>query len=260
MTAARCNPGHLDWLRDLIAIHHARSIQYYAVFEDSLENASELARRYWRQYPEVLDAIAASRLGLPAGEAGSRERAVQELHRPLTKQIEDGVLFRVLMEYRYRRTRHWLRGLGVEILTPSRGEFVVGDIPALTVRKGMPGAGVNAGIGYALADAIILPIAPDFLLRVVDGPSRYAHADGEEVSRTQLMAGARCLQPRVPETRKRAGGIHPFRGQAQAFRRGVPRLLPGLRIATQAAESRCCRKLSGLLPASAEKIYEQSRQ
>ena len=175
-------PGHLDRLRDLIAIHHARSIQYYAVFEESLENANELARRYWRQYPEVLDAIAASRLGLPAGEAGSRERAVQELHRPLTKQIEDGVLFRVLMEYRYRRTRHWLRGLGVEILTPSRGEFVVGDIPALTVRKGMPGAGVNAGIGYAHADAIILPIAPDFLLRVVDGPSRYAHADGEEVT------------------------------------------------------------------------------
>jgi hypothetical protein len=23
-------PGHLDWLRDLVAIHHARSIQYYA--------------------------------------------------------------------------------------------------------------------------------------------------------------------------------------------------------------------------------------
>ena len=67
-------PGHLDRLRDLIAIHHARSIQYYAVFEESLENADRLARRYWRQYPEVLDAIAASRLGLPAGEGGRRER------------------------------------------------------------------------------------------------------------------------------------------------------------------------------------------
>lgn len=71
-------PGHLDWLRDLIAIHHARSIQYYAVFEDSLENADELARRYWQYYPHVLDAIAALRLSLPAGETGSRERAVQD--------------------------------------------------------------------------------------------------------------------------------------------------------------------------------------
>ena len=86
------------------------------------------------------------------------------------------------MEYRYRRTRHWLGGLGVEILAPSHGEFLVGDIPALTVRKGMPNAGVNAGIGYAFADAIILPIAPDFLLRVIDGLSRYAQADGEEVA------------------------------------------------------------------------------
>ncbi len=79
-------PGHLDRLRDLIAIHHARSIQYYAVFEDSLENVNELARRYWRQYPEVLDAIAASRLSLPVGEARSRDGAVQELHRPLTNR------------------------------------------------------------------------------------------------------------------------------------------------------------------------------
>jgi hypothetical protein len=174
-------PGHLDWLRDLIAIHHARSIQYYTVFEDSLQNAHQVAHRFWQHYPEVLDTIASSRLGLAADEA-SRDRAVQELLRRLSKQIEDGVLFRVMMEYRYRRTRYLLRGLGVEILTPSRGEFVIGDIPALTVCKGMPQAGVSAGVGYAVADAIVLPIAPDFLLRVVDGPSRYAPADSEEVA------------------------------------------------------------------------------
>jgi Protein of unknown function (DUF4238) len=174
--------GHLDWLRDLIAIHHARSIQYYTVFEDSLQNARQAARRFWQHYPEALDAIAASRLGLPGGDADSRDLAVQELQGRISKQIEDGVLFRVLMEYRYRRTRYWLRGLGVEILSPSRGEFVVGDIPALTVRKGMPNAGVNAGISHIVADAIILPIAPDLLLRVVDGPSRYAQVGSEEVA------------------------------------------------------------------------------
>jgi hypothetical protein len=175
-------PGHLDWLRDLIAIHHARSIQYYAVFEDSLLHAGQQAHRFWQQYPAVLDAVATSRLGLPGGDTSSRERAVQELQRPLRAWIEAGALFRVMMESRYRRTRHWLRGLGVEILTPSSGEFVIGDIPALTVRKGMPSAGVNSGIGYAFADAIILPIAPDFLIRVVDGPSRYTQADREEVA------------------------------------------------------------------------------
>ena len=175
-------PGHLDWLRDLIAIHHARSIQYYAVFEDSLLHARQQAHRFWQQYPAVLDAIAASRLGLPGGDVASRERVVHELQGPLRAWIEAGALFRVTMESRYRRTRHWLRGLGVEILTPSCGEFVIGDIPALTVRKGMASAGVNSGIGYAFADAIILPIAPDCLIRVVDGPSRYAEADSEEVA------------------------------------------------------------------------------
>jgi hypothetical protein len=139
------------------------------------------------------DGGAISRLGLPGGDNGTRERAVQELQRALSKQIEDGTLFRVQMEYRYRCTRHWLPGLGVEILTPSYGEFVVGDIPALTVRKGMPNAGISVGIGYAFADAIILPIAPDFVLRVVDGPSRYALADGEEVA--ELNFWYRCGAP-----------------------------------------------------------------
>jgi hypothetical protein len=32
----------------------------------------------------------------------------------------------------------------------------------------MPSAGVNSGIGCAFADAIVLPIAPDYLIRIVD--------------------------------------------------------------------------------------------
>ena len=174
-------PAHLDRLRDLVAVHHARSIQYYAVFEDSLLRVGQEARRFWQQLPEVLDAIAASRLGLPGGEVGSRERAFQELHRPIGSWIEAGALFHVMMLSRYWRTRQWLRGFGLEILAPSCGEFVVGDVPALTVRKGLPSAGVNGGIGYAFADAIVLPIAPDYLIRVVDGPSRYVEIDDDEV-------------------------------------------------------------------------------
>jgi hypothetical protein len=151
------------------------------VFEDSLLHASQAAHRFWQQYPAMLDAIAASRLGRPSGDADNRERAVQELQRPINEWIAAGALFRVMMESRYRRTRQWLRGLGVEILSPRHGEFVVGDIPALTVRKGMPNSGVNGGIGYAFADAIVLPIAPDYLIRVVDGSSRYATIDDEDV-------------------------------------------------------------------------------
>lgn len=72
VTAAALQPGHLDWLRDLIAIHYAWSIQYYAVFEDSLLNARQEACCFWQQYPAVLDAVAASRLGLLGGDVGSR--------------------------------------------------------------------------------------------------------------------------------------------------------------------------------------------
>ncbi|WP_265568614.1 DUF4238 domain-containing protein [Streptomyces hygroscopicus] len=176
------DPIHLDRLRNLVAIHHARSIQHYALFQDNWLNAAEQARRFWQGYPAVLDAIATSQLGLPGGDSHSRERAFQDLHAPIAEWVETGILFRALLESRYRRTRYWMKGHGIEILTPSHGsEFVIGDIPALTVRKGMPNAGVNGGIGYAFADAIVLPISPKYALRVIDGPSRYVEIDEDEV-------------------------------------------------------------------------------
>lgn len=171
---------HPAKLRDLIAIHHVRSIEYYAVYKDNLPRARQATRGYWQQYPALLDAMAAIRLRLPTDGTDNRERAIQELQRPIGELTEAGALFRVMMESRYRRTRSWLRQYGVQVLT-SDSEFVIGDIPAPAVRKGMPNPGVSHGIGYEFADAIILPIAPNYLVRVVDGPSRYMTIDACEV-------------------------------------------------------------------------------
>ena len=183
-------PEHLDRLRDLVAVHHARSIQYYTVFEDNRERVHREAEQFWQQYPALLDAIATTRLHLPAGEAESRKSAIEDLHQPIGDLIQAGALFRVLMEYRYRRTRRWFKAHGVEILTPATGEFIVGDIPALAVRRGLPSAGVNGGIGYAYASGIILPIAPDFLIRIVDGPSRYPDSRPTFLRRTKTHGPA----------------------------------------------------------------------
>lgn len=130
----------------------------------------------------MLDAIATSRLDLPSGHSHSRERAFQDLHAAIAEWVETGILFHAMLQSRYWRTRYWLKDHGIEILTPAQGgEFVVGDIPALTVRKGMSNAGVNGGIGYAFADAIVLPIAPRYAVRAIDGPSRYIEIDEDEV-------------------------------------------------------------------------------
>jgi Protein of unknown function (DUF4238) len=174
-------PEHLNRLRDLVAIHEARSIQYYVVFEDNGQNVRQQRQQYWDRYPAVLDAIATQHLGLHGGTEESRRLAFEDLHQPFDDQVEVGALFRVMMQVNFQRTRLWFRRLGLEILRPSSGEFIVGDIPALAVRRGMHAAGVNAGMAYAFAESIVLPIAPDCLVRVVDGPSRYLEVDEEEV-------------------------------------------------------------------------------
>jgi hypothetical protein len=58
----------------------------------------------------------------------------------------------------------------------------VGDIPALAVRTGLPSAGIHGGIGYHFATSMVLPVAPDCQVRIVDGPSRYVTVGEGEVS------------------------------------------------------------------------------
>jgi hypothetical protein len=51
--------------------------------------------------------------------------------------------------------------VGLEILTPAEGgEFLIGDVPALTVRAGHAGVGVLGGIALAEAGSVFLPLGP----------------------------------------------------------------------------------------------------
>jgi len=38
---------------------------------------------------------------------------------------------------------------------------------------------------HRLADAIVLPIAPDYLIRIVDSPSRYVEIDNEDAEHSE---------------------------------------------------------------------------
>jgi hypothetical protein len=79
---------------------------------------------------------------------------------------------------------------GVEILTPSNSsaEFVLGDVPAITVNHGTGAAGLAAGVAVDEADEIFMPFGPRLLV-VVGGSSgarSIGDADVERYNRLEV--------------------------------------------------------------------------
>ena len=63
----------------------------------------------------------------------------------------------------FGQAREWMSGLGLEILTPASGEFLIGDVPVLTIRHDRTQAGVLGGIALGDANTVIMPLGPHHL-------------------------------------------------------------------------------------------------
>ena len=96
--------------------------------------------------------------------AGTRiGRFLDEVMQPSLDMAASGQLFRVRVEITYRQARAWISGSALEILSPDDSEFLIGDVPALTIRRGCPQPGVAAGIALGDASTVIMPLGPRHL-------------------------------------------------------------------------------------------------
>ncbi len=72
-----------------------------------------------------------------------------------------GALWRERIESLYLQARAITDAAGLEILKPpGSGEFLIGDVPALTVRADRTGVGALGGIALAEAQSVFLPLGP----------------------------------------------------------------------------------------------------
>ena len=119
---------------------------------------------YWFYQEKGLYPAGGEALGIFAGE----------LMRLSLTLAGSGALWRERVESLYLQARAMTQAAGLEILTPQGGEFLIGDVPALTIRAGHAGVGVrdghNAGRG-----AVGFP-APRPLARRCSGTDRRDHS------------------------------------------------------------------------------------
>jgi hypothetical protein len=154
--------GHVSVIKSAIALHFARSKAAWAVHARAWAETVERGRRRWlTEHRQVLARWFYMKKGLyPAGDEalGAFADELMELSLSLGRS---GALWRERIESLFLRSRDMTQAAGLEILTPpGNEEFLIGDVPALTVRADRAGVGVLGGIALAEAQSVFLPLGP----------------------------------------------------------------------------------------------------
>jgi uncharacterized protein DUF4238 len=185
------DPGHPERLRDLVALHFARSIQSAIIRWRTWGPTYEAARKAWSDNLALLERVSRMRPGLyVAGQAG-RELTLDDLYAEIVEFMESGAYFRVRVEDWFERIHTWLQTASVEILTAEdESEFLIGDIPALLMLPGYIGSGALDGVGLLLAESMVLPLGPGHAVKL-GGDTGYtpiAAAVVDELNTAQVTA------------------------------------------------------------------------
>lgn len=156
------NAGHVSVIKSAIALHFTRSKATQVIHARVWAKTVERGRRRWMtEHRQLLAYWFYREKGLyPAGNEALGIFA-DELMGLSLSLAGSGALWRERIESLYLKARAMTDAAGLEILTaPASGEFLIGDVPALTVRADRVGVGVLGGIALAEAQSAFLPLGP----------------------------------------------------------------------------------------------------
>jgi Protein of unknown function (DUF4238) len=166
---AHDDPKSARVLRDALALHYTRNPQTHDAHLRAFATAWKRELLKWTGTAPAREAFR-RRYGFDAaGPQADRIGAEEPLSR-VEGHFREGVLFRLRVEDLYEQFQAHFAGYGLEVLKPAdpNDEFLIGDVPALTVNFGQDAVGVAQGVAFFDANTIFLPLGPR--LAVALGP------------------------------------------------------------------------------------------
>lgn len=189
---ALTNPAHLSTLRHAVALHFARNPQTLTIHNQSFADALKGQVDQLAKTPLAAEAFKRQHHGLePAGTEALRMGA-EGVQDRLVRLHQDGGLFRLSVQRLFEMVRDRFDPMGIQILTPASPskEFLLGDIPALTVNHATGAVGLAQGVTADQADEILMPLAPRLLVAVGPPGGTRALPDDEVDQYNQRQARA----------------------------------------------------------------------
>ncbi|MEV6110468.1 DUF4238 domain-containing protein [Streptomyces sp. NPDC051940] len=159
------DPRLVEVLRDLIAVHMVRSHWYLEVHQQSYKRAYDRLRvGLLRDHSERVRAEALRETGLHLTTPGALAAYVDRVMEGSVpaREYVSGKMFRISIEDMFNKIREAIGDWGLEIVRPQQGEFLIGDTPAMTLRRESD----TWTYGVALGDAstVVLPLGPKCLV------------------------------------------------------------------------------------------------
>lgn len=153
------NPTHVAVIKDAIALHYARSQDTLdatsRLWQETLASARE---RHLADRPSMEHLFYLKHGYYAAGSAVADEIA-GDLLKDATALYESGAAFRLRVVDIFEATRKMAATAKLEIIRPYRGQFLLGDVPAISYHPGQDLANPER-VPFGDATTVILPLSP----------------------------------------------------------------------------------------------------
>ena len=167
---ALADPAIVDLLRDILAMHWARSPATKAVHEQVGHDVFQESRLKYARDPELLGRVFRWRTGglYPAG-VSSLLWANDELHRLPPEVLEQWFAERNAAHY--QEARDHFANLQVQIGYADGADFLIGDVPVVTRKPGHPGLGPHQDVALKDANTVSMPLSPNIIIALANEPA-----------------------------------------------------------------------------------------
>ena len=191
---------YVSVMRDAIALHYVRNPRTLEIHEQSFQAAHDKNSHLWSSSAWSNEAFRRTYGLEPAGPEGRRLGA-EALVRQIKTRFDEGAVFRLCVEELFDKVCDRFRSYGLELNVPAEpdSEFLIGDLPALTVTTGMESADVQVGVPLGEARTIVLPFTPRLLISLgpMNAVNVLSRSDVDRINGMQVHAAREfvCQRP-----------------------------------------------------------------
>jgi Protein of unknown function (DUF4238) len=156
------NPQHISVIKDAIALHFARSLDTLNSVNQNFQQMLSTARAAYLANRPAMEQLFYLKHGFVASGSTVAEEIADDLLGTATALYQSGAYFRLRVVDVFEETRRMAATARLEIIRPhrSRFQFLLGDVPAISVGPGGQGLGIPGGVPFGDATTVFLPLSP----------------------------------------------------------------------------------------------------
>jgi hypothetical protein len=186
-------PDALLAIKDCLAVHMARSKIIPAIDDRMADAISERLAERMSDHPGIEDSFRRRHRGLvPAGSEARRMEAAAIVDEQIEAFRQSSWAADSMLRW-YDEARKMVGAVQIEIWEARGGEFLIGDVPAPSIKRGHPRVGPLGGVPWRGANTIFMPLGRRHVIALTRAGGSFVAgpAEIEVMNRYQIGAAHR---------------------------------------------------------------------